>query len=106
VLQRGPISLPSLSFLSRSLTSQVRFCLSGACQGHADRPLFKVLPRNLKGRSHLFGFLIVNYVQVEGVVGREGTCPNSASQPPKTLEIVNHGAEALKGKFGGWDVLE
>lgn len=106
MLQRGPISLPSLSFLSRSLTSQVRFRLSGACQGHADRPVFKVLARNLKGRSHLFGFLMVNYVQVEGAVGREGICPNSASQQLKTLEIVNHGAEPLKGRLGGWDVLE
>ena len=61
---------------------------------------FKVLARNLKGRSHLFGFLIVKYVQVEGAVGREGTCPNSASQRPKTLEIVNHGAEPLKRKLG------
>ena len=50
-----------------------------------------------------FGFLIVKYVQVEGAVSREGTCPNTASQRPKTLEIVNHGAEP---PMGGWDVLE
>ena len=106
MLQRGPISLPSLSFLSRSLTSQVRFRLSGACQCHADRPVFKVLARNVKGICHLFGFLKENYVQVEVAVGREGTCPNSASQQPKTLEIVNLGAEPLKGRLGGWDVLE
>lgn len=48
VLQMGPISLPSLSFLSRSLTSQVRSRLS------ADHPVLKVLARNLKGRYHLF----------------------------------------------------